>query len=256
VIRSHGEVRCYYPDMKLVRVEPRTFRNAFPSLSPQQQKALADFYDFRKAETMRVAGLDAQAWVFEPKDGLRYGHKFWTDLATGLILKARVVDESNGVLEQFVFSEVTIGAKIDPQMVKPTWPADAGRLEDPAIGTRGGRNRGDGWVVTRIPPGVREDRRRIPARAGLAQGRAPRLFGRPRRRLGVRRAGRARRRPNGFSAQSGTQCLQSARSTTISSPCWVRFPRLRCARSPIPWRAGSSRPAAERFSRQAKRQST
>jgi len=58
VIRSHGEVRCYYPDVKLVRVEPRTLRNAFPSLSPQQQKALVDYYDFRKAETMRVAGLD------------------------------------------------------------------------------------------------------------------------------------------------------------------------------------------------------
>jgi sigma-E factor negative regulatory protein RseB len=66
VIRSHGEVRCYYPDAKIVRIEPRTFRNAFPSLSPQQQKALAEFYEFRKAETARVAGLDTQAWVFEP----------------------------------------------------------------------------------------------------------------------------------------------------------------------------------------------
>src|SRR5438477_4060301 len=75
VIRSQGEVRCYYPDAKIVRIEPRTFRNAFPSLSPQQLKSLAEFYDFRKAEAGRVAGLDAQAWVFVPRDGLRYGHK-------------------------------------------------------------------------------------------------------------------------------------------------------------------------------------
>src|SRR6476619_6302151 len=75
VIRMNGEVRCYYPDAKLIRVEPRTFRNAFPSLSPQQQAALTEFYNFRMAERGRVAGIETQAWVFEPKDGLRYGHK-------------------------------------------------------------------------------------------------------------------------------------------------------------------------------------
>ena len=122
MIRSNGEVRCYYPDAKVVRVEPRTFRNAFPSLSPQQQKALTDFYDFRKAERGRVAGLETQAWVFEPKDGLRYGHKFWVDAATGLLLKARIVDERNEVVEQFAFTDIAIGAKIDREMVKPTWP--------------------------------------------------------------------------------------------------------------------------------------
>jgi sigma-E factor negative regulatory protein RseB len=64
VIRRDDEVRCYYPDAKVVRIEPRTFRNAFPSLSAQQQKALGEFYEFRKAETGRVAGLETQAWVF------------------------------------------------------------------------------------------------------------------------------------------------------------------------------------------------
>jgi len=153
VIRSHGEVRCYYPDVKLVRVEPRTLRNAFPSLSPQQQKALVDYYDFRKAETMRVAGLDTQAWVFEPKDGLRYGHKFWMDVATGLIVKAKVVDETNAVLEQFVFSEVTIGAKIDPQMVKPTWPPAPDGWKVRQTGRAEAESGDTGWTVTRVPPG-------------------------------------------------------------------------------------------------------
>jgi sigma-E factor negative regulatory protein RseB len=203
VIRSHGEVRCYYPDMKVVRVEPRTFRNAFPSLSPQQQKALAEFYDFRKAETMRVAGLDAQAWVFEPKDGLRYGHKFWTDLATGLILKARVVDENNGVLEQFVFSEVTIGVKIDPQMVKPTWPAAPAGWKIRQSGKVESESEETGWIVTRIPPGfvkivdgfrrVQNSRRvaHLVYSDGLV---AVSVFVEP---------GRAAPPPNGFSAQSG-----------------------------------------------------
>ncbi len=66
VIRSQGEVRCYYPDAKLVRIEPQTFRNAFPSLSSQQQKSLAEFYDLRKAEAeprrgSRRAGVGVRA---------------------------------------------------------------------------------------------------------------------------------------------------------------------------------------------------
>ena len=44
VVRSQGEVRCYYPDAKLVRVEPRTFRNVFPSLSSEQQQSLSRYY--------------------------------------------------------------------------------------------------------------------------------------------------------------------------------------------------------------------
>src|SRR5436190_20611485 len=45
IIRNQGEVRCYYPDAKVVRIEPRTFRNVFPSLSAQQQRSLLEFYD-------------------------------------------------------------------------------------------------------------------------------------------------------------------------------------------------------------------
>jgi len=203
VIRSHGEVRCFYPDVKLVRVEPRTLRNAFPSLSPQQQKALADFYDFRKGETVRVAGLDTQAWVFEPKDGLRYGHKFWTDVATGLILKAKVVDETNAVLEQFVFSEVTIGAKIDPQMVKPTWPAAPEGWKVRQSGRAESESGETGWTVVRVPPGFikivdgfrRVQNARKVAHLVYSDGLVSvSVFVEP---------GRAAPPPNGFSAQSG-----------------------------------------------------
>ena len=153
MIRRHGEVRCYYPDAKIVRVEPRTFRNAFPSLSPQQQKALAEYYDFRKAEAGRVAGLETQAWVFEPKDGLRYGHKFWADAATGLLIKARIVDDRNEIVEQFAFTDISIGAKIDREMVKPTWTAAPPDWLVRQSGPGEVEMKDTGWTVTRVPPG-------------------------------------------------------------------------------------------------------
>src|SRR6476646_9521310 len=36
IIRNGEQVRCYYPDAKVIRVEPRSMHNAFPSLLPQQ----------------------------------------------------------------------------------------------------------------------------------------------------------------------------------------------------------------------------
>lgn len=153
IIRNQGEVRCYYPDAKVVRIEPRTFRNAFPSLSPQQQHSLLDFYDFRKAETARVAGIEAQAYVFEPRDGLRYGHKFWADPATGLLLKARILNELSDVVEQFAFTDLVIGGRIDRAAVKPTWPPAPPDWEVREIGPGDIELKDTGWTVAKLPPG-------------------------------------------------------------------------------------------------------
>jgi len=122
VIRSSGEVRCYFPDAKVIRVEPRTFRNVFPSLSAEQQRNLAAYYDFRVGEVERVAGRTTQIVMFEPKDGLRYGHKFWSDAATGLLLKARLINDRGEVVEQFAFTDVAINVQLTRDMVKPSWP--------------------------------------------------------------------------------------------------------------------------------------
>ena len=140
-------------DVSFGSIEPRTFRNAFPSLSAQQQKALTEYYELRKAEADRVAGLDVQAWVFEPKDGLRYGQKLWFERVTGLLLKARIMNERNEPVEVFTFTDMSIGGKIDHEMVKASWPPappawqvhDAGPAEADAADT--------GWVIRGAPPG-------------------------------------------------------------------------------------------------------
>lgn len=153
VIRSNGEVRCYYPDSKIVRIEPRVFRNVFPSLSPQQLASLTQHYDFRKAEVARVAGLAAQAYVFEPRDGFRYGHKFWADSGTGLLLKARLLNEKGQAVEDFGFIEIAIGVKLDRDQLKPTWgvtPADW-QVRQGSAGESAPQD--TGWVVTKLPPG-------------------------------------------------------------------------------------------------------
>ena len=153
VIRSAGEVRCYYPDAKVVRIEPRTFRNAFPSLSPQQQKSLLEFYDFRKAESGRIAGIEVQAYVFEPRDGLRYAHKFWADPNTGLLLKARMLNELSDVVEQFAFTDIAIGARIDRTLVRPSWSTVPSDWQVRQEGPGDLETKETGWTVSKLPAG-------------------------------------------------------------------------------------------------------
>jgi sigma-E factor negative regulatory protein RseB len=153
VIRNNDLVRCYYPDAKMIRVEPRSFRNAFPSLLPQQLNALAAYYFFRKGELARIAGLETQAFVFEPKDGLRYGHKFWADIASGLLLKARLLNEKNEPIEQFAFIDIQIGVKLDREQVKPPFaslPIDWQVRESPPGEVQPQET---GWVVKDLPAG-------------------------------------------------------------------------------------------------------
>ena len=153
IVRNGEQVRCYYPDAKVVRVEPRSMHNAFPSLLPQQLATLANYYQFRKAEVARVAGLETQAYVFEPKDGARYGHKLWADVATGLLLKARLLNERNEPVEQFAFSDIQIGVHLDRDATKPPFasvPADWQVRESPAAEVA---PRDTGWVVRDVPPG-------------------------------------------------------------------------------------------------------
>ena len=153
LIRTRGEVRCYYPDAKLVRVEPRTFRNVFPSLSGEQRRTLARYYDFKVIGDDRVSGRPAEVVVFRPRDGLRYGHRFWSDSETGLLLKARLVNEAGEGVEQFAFTDITLGIPADRALVAPTWPATPpdwqvieGTASDLAV-------ENTGWEVTRVPPG-------------------------------------------------------------------------------------------------------
>ena len=74
---------------------------------------LAENYTVRKWDTQRIAGLECQVLLLEPKDGLRYGHKLWADMTTGLLLKAQMFNEKGDVVEQIGFTQVEIGGVIE-----------------------------------------------------------------------------------------------------------------------------------------------
>ena len=153
IVRSANEVRYYFPDAKVVRIEPRTIRNVFPSLSPEQTANLAQYYEFKLAPGGRVAGRITEIATFEPRDGMRYAHRFWADATTGLLLRSRLVNERGDVIEEFAFTDVAYNAKLDKEMVRPSWTSVPSDWQVTEAGPGDFKSNDTGWTVNKVPPG-------------------------------------------------------------------------------------------------------
>lgn len=125
VIRTRGELKCILPEQRTVIVDQPGSRRTFPARLPASFAGLAEHYRIRKGEPMRVAGRETQQIVLEPRDALRYGHQLWADLETGLLLKARLIDETGRLVEQFVFNQVQIGGEIDRARLTPRYTRES-----------------------------------------------------------------------------------------------------------------------------------
>lgn len=146
VIRSNGEVRCVLPDQKMVIVDEAGGRRAFPARLPSAYATVVENYQVSMGELARVAGKDAQIIHLVPRDGLRYGHTLWADVASGLLLKARMVDERGEVIEQFTFGDVRIGGEIGMEALKPRYAMSDSWREVNARGTPVAEGEG-GWAL-------------------------------------------------------------------------------------------------------------
>ncbi len=122
IIRNNENVTCYVPDNKTVIIEKRTARQ-FPALLPEQLTGITDNYVVTKGGQDRVAGYDCQVIALEPKDNLRYGHKYCAELASGLALRSRTYNEKGEIVDLFVFTQLMIGNGVNKDMLKSRFAA-------------------------------------------------------------------------------------------------------------------------------------
>lgn len=132
IVRSRDTVRCYLPDSRVVKVDRRVDRDfpaLLPALLPEQISALARHYDISLADTQRIAGLDCQTVVLQPKDDLRYGYRFYADLKSGMLMRADTVDAAGRIVETLMFTQFAPG-NVTPDMVRPRHEGKKWRIED------------------------------------------------------------------------------------------------------------------------------
>ena len=136
-----------------MKIDKQPDMQMFPAILHRQLKELSENYEVRKGEVERIGGYDCQVVVLEPKDRMRYGHRLWADRNSGMLLKAKTLDERNQVLEQFAFTQLKIGGNIDRDKIRPRFSGKGGdwRVED--SGASHANLTEAGWIIRSSPPG-------------------------------------------------------------------------------------------------------
>jgi sigma-E factor negative regulatory protein RseB len=155
IIRDANEVRCYWPDKNSIVVEYRKADSkGFPAILPDHVQDLDEYYSMELGDVERITGRPAQLVIITPVDQYRYGYHLWADKDTGLLLKADLVDSAGGVLEQFMFTQVSIGKKIPASALDPgmsgkdmVWYRENDTSHEVS--------KKPGWEATSLPKGFR-----------------------------------------------------------------------------------------------------
>lgn len=156
VVRNNDSVTRYLPDSRQVVMAKRHGRQ-FPALLPENVAGITENYAITRGENDRVAGIDCQTLVLEPKDNLRYGHRFCVEPNSGLLVRARAYDENNRMVESFAFTQLALGSAVGRDLLKSKyaaksqdWKVDRSALENADT------TRDSGWVLKNQPPGFRK----------------------------------------------------------------------------------------------------
>lgn len=159
IIRNNDEVWCTLDGQKTRRLTKRHKDRAFPALLPEQLSTLNRNYLIHTGEQARIAGYKTQAIIFQPRDNLRYTHKFWAHTDSGLLLKAAVLDDRNHVVEQYAFTELNIGGDIKRDWAVPDNDDAAAVAQQSHLSQlpkAGQEIPSSGWQVDALPPGFQK----------------------------------------------------------------------------------------------------
>ena len=118
----------------------------FSTVLPQRLQALSGLYHITLGGIERVAEHQAQVVNVQPEDGYRFGFRLWSELGSGLLLRAQMRDSSGQVIEQFSFSRVELEAEAGQIAAAENQgqPAANGQTKPVQLAA---------WRVTQVPRG-------------------------------------------------------------------------------------------------------
>jgi len=138
VVRDGTRVTCTFPDDKAVTVEKRSPRDYVGLDLSQPIEHVGRYYDFKIIGVERIAGRTTQMVAIDPRSADRYSLRLWVDQATNLLLKSAVVGRDGEVLEQVMFTQLSVGVPLAPNALQAelegvgyTWYTNAKAVSTP-----------------------------------------------------------------------------------------------------------------------------
>jgi sigma-E factor negative regulatory protein RseB len=156
IVRDNDEVKCYLPGAAKVRIDNQRDTRTLPAMRINRLKDVAEQYRIRKGNIARIAGYDCQELILEPKDNLRYGHRLWADVDTGVLVKAQTFNEANQIVEQFYYTQLEIEGNIDKSQVKSRYAESAKHWHVEHAGIAKADLSKLGWSLKALPAGYKK----------------------------------------------------------------------------------------------------
>jgi sigma-E factor negative regulatory protein RseB len=137
VIRDHTSVTCVMPETEQVSVDKRPLSGQFLALLPEELNQLDTYYLFKMLGKGRVAGRHAKVVAIIPKDGYRYGYRFFVDEQSALPLKADLMNERGKAVEQTMFTHLDVGVadikELQDELLGEQRPVEIKSLDDASV---------------------------------------------------------------------------------------------------------------------------
>ena len=154
VLRDDRSVTCIMPDSKSVMIGQSRPPQPFPVV-PDDLGSLSRHYLLEDKGDDQMIGYQARVIAITPKDGYRYGYRFWIEHDTRMLLKSDLTGADGSTIEQVQFTALDIGGDIPTSALQPslsgdgyTWhrQTEISATQDPTAGM-------PSWTVGRLPAG-------------------------------------------------------------------------------------------------------
>jgi len=158
IIRRGDDVTCILPDQNEVLVGEGEGKSG---ASPLRQQFASDarfddrFYRLAIASGGKLVGRETRVVTVRPTDEFRYGYRLWLDYATAMPLKVQVAGDDGVVVEQLLFSDISLPERIPASAVQPSVTIE-GFTRQPSPGPASpapAGTRSTAWRADALPPG-------------------------------------------------------------------------------------------------------
>ena len=157
ILRDSEKVTCILPADKSVIISKYKAGAGLPALAPDNILKLAKLYDIELIGRDRIAGLPAIIIAIEPKDKMRYGYRIWLEEQSAMVLRSDILDANAKVMEQMMFTQITLQSPISAAMLASTVEYKGFRIitDKLATNTNSQPNHVGVWSFVRIPKGFK-----------------------------------------------------------------------------------------------------
>lgn len=160
ILRDGNQVRTLLEGNQPLIVQGGIGSRLLPHLPVSQLSSPILAYRMRFVGTERVAGMNARVIEIRPRDQFRYGHRFWLEERTGMLLRSALLDHAGRHLQKLTFVDIELGVPIsDSELAPGIEVRDAPeatmaeqRVAPPAAASE---LRQASWTPARVPDGFR-----------------------------------------------------------------------------------------------------